>query len=151
MKKGKGFTIIDISGDIGIQSSGISIAETFIHAALGMYSLITNLDIVERKKKISVVVKSTSLDGLLVTWLNELIFHFDAYGFIGKEIIMNEFLPKAGGLERARTFRMKASISGEEFNAEKHESKLLVKAATYHQLKIEKVHRRWVANVIFDI
>jgi SHS2 domain-containing protein len=151
MKKDKVFKIIDISGDIGLQASGESIAETFIHAALGMYSLITNLDIIERKRKISVTVKSTSLDGLLVTWLNELIYHFDAYGFVGKEIIMNEFRPEAESLARARTFRLKASITGEEFNAEKHESKLLVKAATYHQLKIEKIHKRWLANVIFDI
>jgi SHS2 domain-containing protein len=151
MKKDKSFTVIDISGDIGLETFGKNIAETFIHAAEGMYSLITNLDIVEKKKKISVSAESTSLDGLLVTWLNELIFHFDAYGFIGKEIMMKEFHPNAENLSRARTFRLKAIIRGEEFNAKKHESKLLVKAATYHQLKIEKAHNRWVANVIFDI
>lgn len=135
------FTVLDISGDVGLTAFGDSLQETFVNAAIGMYSLMTDLDAVATTKTIDVSVESQSTDGLLVSWLNELIFHFDAYGFIGKKIDIKEFSEK----------RISASIAGEEFDPERDEGKLLIKAATYHQLKIEKKDERWEISVIFDI
>ncbi|MCX5719343.1 MAG: archease, partial [Nitrospirae bacterium] len=40
---------------------------------------------------------------------------------------------------------------GEDFDPERHESKLLIKAATYHKLRIENVGNMWEVDVIFDI
>jgi SHS2 domain-containing protein len=48
-------------------------------------------------------------------------------------------------------YLFKAVLSGEEFDPERHESRLLIKAATYHQLRIEKVNDVWEIDVIFDI
>ena len=135
------FKVLDISGDVGIKAFGKSIDEAFINAAIGMYSLITNLDSIKEKKTINVSVGSPSLDGLLVSWLNELIFNFDAYGFIGKKIEIKQFSDN----------RMVATVTGEEFDPECHEGKLLIKAATYHKLRIEKIDDMWEIDVIFDI
>jgi SHS2 domain-containing protein len=135
------FNVIDISGDVGLTSFGGSLQEAFVNAAIGMYSLMTGIDAVALTKTIDVSVENQSPDGLLVSWLNELIFHFDAYGFIGKKIDIREFCEK----------RISARIAGEEFDPERHEGKLLIKAATYHQLKIEKKEERWEISVIFDI
>jgi SHS2 domain-containing protein len=137
----KKFRVLDISGDVGLRAFGKSRNEVFINAAIGMYSLITNLPSIKEKKNISVSVVSHSLDGLLVSWLNELIFHFDAYGFIGKKIDIKEF---SGG-------KISATVTGEEFDADRHEGKLLIKAATYHKLRIEKIDDSWEIDVIFDI
>ncbi len=138
MEKFKG---LDISGDVGIKAFGKSIKEAFINASLGMYSFITNLDSIKEKKTINVSVESPSLDGLLVSWLNELIFHFDAYGFIGKKIEIKQFSDN----------KIEATVTGEEFDPERHEGKLLIKAATYHKLRIEKIDDIWEIDVIFDI
>jgi len=137
----EGFTVLDISGDVGLTAFGGSLQEGFVNAAIGMYSLITGLDAVALTKTIEVSVENQSPDGLLVSWLNELIFHFDTYGFIGKEIDIKEFSET----------RISANITGEEFDPERHEGKLLIKAATYHQLRIEKKHEWWEISVIFDI
>jgi SHS2 domain-containing protein len=137
----KTFEILDISGDVGIKAYGKSLKDTFIHSAIGLYSLITDLDTVKEKKTIYISVESDSREGLLVLWLNELIFHFDAYGFVGKKIIITEFTPSL----------LKASLSGEDFDPERHEKRLLVKAATYHRLRIEKKDDTWEVDVIFDI
>ncbi|MFZ3137720.1 MAG: archease [Thermodesulfovibrionales bacterium] len=151
------FKILDISGDVGLTAFGKSKNEVFINAAIGMYSLITNLTSIKEKKTMSVSVESHSLDGLLVSWLNELIFHFDAYGFIGKKVIITEFTPslslspRGGGIGGEEAFKLTASISGEEFDAGRHEGKLLIKAATYHKLRIEKMNDSWEIDVIFDI
>ena len=101
----------------------------------------TGLDAVATIKTIDVSVERHSTDSLFVSWLNELIFHFDTYGFIGKRIDVKEFSEK----------RISASIAGEEFDPDRHEGKLLIKAATYHQLRIEKKDERWEISVVFDI
>lgn len=151
------FKVLDISGDVGIKAFGGSVMGAFINASFGMYSLITNLDSIKGKKTINVSVESPSLDGLLVSWLNELIFHFDAYGFIGKKIEITEFTPslplppRGGGIGGGEACKIKASVSGEDFDPEKHEGKLLIKAATYHKLRIEKIDDTWEIDVIFDI
>ena len=151
------FKVLDISGDVGIKAFGKSIDEAFINAAIGMYSLITNLDSIKEKKTINVSVGSPSLDGLLVSWLNELIFHFDAYGFIGKKLSITKFTPsltlppRGGGKGGGEAYSLKVSVSGEEFDPQHHEGKFLIKAATYHKLRIEKIDDTWEIDVIFDI
>ncbi len=137
----KKFEVLDISGDAGIKAYGKSIEEAFVNAAIGMYSLITDLNDIKGKNTIEVSIESHSLEGLLVSWLNELIFQFDTYGFIGKKIVIQ-------GIEDKKVV---ANISGEEFDPERHERKLLIKAATYHRLRVEKVRDVWEIDVIFDI
>jgi len=130
---------------VGIRAFGKSIEDVFKNSALGMYSLITDLEGVKAEKDISISVESNSLEGLLVSLLNELIFQFDAYNFIGKRIDIQSLTPNP------QSPSLKAIISGEEFDTERHERKLLIKAATYHRLKIEKAGDVWQADIIFDI
>ena len=137
----KPFKILDISGDVGLTAYGRSEEEAFVNAALGMYSLITDPDAIHEKKALDISVENQSHDGLLVSWLNELIFHFDAYGFIGKKIDISFFSDN----------KMTAKVSGEDFDPKRHEGKLLIKAATYHKLRIEKTDNLWEIDVIFDI
>lgn len=140
----KKFEILDISGDVGIRAFGSSIEQAFTNAAIGMYSLITDIDGVRDSRKIMIETQSDSTEGLLASFLNELIFQFDAYGFIGKSVDINIFR------EDPEPF-LRATVRGEEFDPEKHERKLLIKAATYHKLRIEKTGDDWEIDVIFDI
>ncbi|MCL4474741.1 MAG: archease [Nitrospirae bacterium] len=137
----KTFEMIDISGDAGIRAYGESLEDLFVNAAMGMYSLITDPSAVREERHIALDIESHSLEGLLVSWLNELIFHFDTYGFVGKTIRIAAFLNN----------KISARVSGEDFDPERHEKRLLIKAATYHQLSIEKKEGQWVTNIIFDI
>jgi len=137
----RGFEILDISGDIGLRVQGLSLEELFMNSALGLYSLITDLSGVEPADSIEIRLESESLDGLFVGWLNELIFRFDTHGFIGKEVM----------IETISENRVEAGIRGEGFDPKRHERGLLVKAATYHNLKIENKDGIWTAEVVLDI
>jgi SHS2 domain-containing protein len=137
----KRFELIDISGDAGIRAFGSDLSELFANAAAGMYSLITDPGNVSLRKSIEIKTEGSSLEGLLVSWLNELIFHFDTYGFIGRIIHIHEL----------HDTLIRATVTGEDFDPEKHGSGLLIKAATYHKLKIEHKEGHWEADVIFDI
>ena len=135
------FQVLDISGDVGLKAFGKSKEEAFLNAAYGMYSLITEPAKIREKKTVLITIEKDSLDGLLVAWLNELIFHFDTYGFIGKKITMELF---SDG-------KISARIAGEEFDPGRHAGKLLIKAASYHKLSIREMNGSWEIDVIFDI
>ena len=137
----KGYEQIDISGDAGIRAFGGTLEELFENAAVGMYSLMTDPEGVLDEGKLSVSVESHSREGLLVAWLNELIFFFDTRAFVGKR----------ASVRFSGAHRLDGDVWGEEFDPERHGSGLLIKAATYHRLEIEKKGDRWESEVIFDI
>lgn len=136
-----GFEFLDISGDAGVRAWGSTLDEVFVSAAEGMYSLITDIEGVRGERREDISIKSRSSEGLLVAWLNELIFRFDTYGFIARKM----------DIESLNDSEITASVWGEEFDPERHERGLLVKAATYHNLKFEKKDGLWQVEVIFDI
>lgn len=137
----KQFETIDISGDAGIRAFGRDLQELFSNAAAGMYSLVTELSGVAETGCIEVSAQGESVEGLLVAWLNELVFRLDAHGFVGKKIAISA-LSDTG---------ISATLYGEEFDPARHEQKLLVKAATYHRLSVSQKDDHWEAEVIFDI
>lgn len=138
------FETLDISGDVGIRAYGQSCEDAFVNAGIGMYSLITDIERIDEKQAIDIDAKGDSLDGLLVSYLNELIFQFDTYGFIGKRIEIVTFSNQPSAF-------IKVKVYGEEFDPDRHEKRLLVKAATYHNIKVEKINGKWEIEVIFDI
>lgn len=149
----KKYEPLDISGDVGLKAYGGAIDEVFINAAVGMYSLITNINLIEEKKSIDISVERSSIEDLFVSWLNELIFHFDTYGFIGRriEIESSEFGVQSLEKHSTLTYKLSAKIYGEDFDSARHESRLLIKAATYHKLRVQKINDIYEAEVIFDI
>jgi len=106
-----------------------------------MYSLITDPDGISQNKSIEVTAQGESLEGLMVAWLNELIFRFDTYGFIARRIEIHAVDSRL----------VTATLRGEEFDPDRHSGKVLIKAATYHKLKVDRKGDHWEAEVIFDI
>jgi SHS2 domain-containing protein len=145
----KRFETIDVSGDAGVRAFGTDLKELFVNAAMGMYELITDVAGIGETKAVDINVTGATVEGLLVSWLNELIFTFDTYGFLGKKIIFEEMV--ATETEGGGPFRLRASVVGEDFDPERHERRLLVKAATYHRLRIERIGDLFQVEVIFDI
>ncbi len=132
---------MDVSGDAGIRVAAGSAEDAFASAAMGMFSLITDLDKVEEKESQAITYENDTLEGLLVGFLNELVFRFDAYGFIAKRV-------KIDGLGGDR---IRATVYGETFDPGRHARGLLIKAATFHNLKVENTDGKWRMEVIFDI
>lgn len=137
----KTFEIIDHTADIGIIAYGADIAELFSNAALALFSLITELESVEEKLRLNLEVNSEDRGSLLVEWLNELIYLFDA-----KHILFNRF-----DIESLTRNQLKATCYGESFDPMKHKIKMGVKAATYHMLKLDTNGDGCKAQIIFDI
>jgi len=136
----KQFEQVDISGDVGIKVWGQDLEELFENAAMGMSDLITDVSSVPESESREVHVVAESNEDLLVQWLNELVFIFDTYNYVGKSFSLSIINKK-----------LKAEISGGTFDPSTSESRLLIKAATYHDLSLSKTNSHWEATVIFDI
>ncbi|GAB5047478.1 archease [Thermodesulfovibrio sp. TK110] len=134
------YKIIDVAADVGLRAEGKTVEECFVNAGLGLYSLITDINLVKAEEKREISLSEETLEDMLISFLNELIFQFDAYGFIGRDIKVE-----------IKENTLKAAIWGEYFNPEKHERKLLLKAATYHNLVLQRENSQWIAEIIFDI
>jgi SHS2 domain-containing protein len=134
------FEIIDHTADIGIVVHGGDLTETFANAAYAMFSLIADLSSVDEAICHEVEASADDLEGLLVGWLNELIYLFDVENIIFKRFELTELTG----------IILKAKCYGEKVDPSRHKLKTGIKAATSHMLKIEKKDG-FRAQVLFDI
>ncbi|MFC1920341.1 archease [Chloroflexota bacterium] len=136
----KEFEILEHTADIGIIAYGGNINAAFVNAAKGMFSLITEPDDVEEVESRDVDIEAADSESLLVAWLNELIFLFDAENMLFKRF----------DIIRITGTYLKAAAFGEKVDMTRHDIKMGIKAATWHMLKIEKSNGIR-AQVLFDI
>ncbi len=134
------FEVIDHTADIGLVAYGSTAEEVFINAAYGMFSLIADIDQVEERTHREIRTEAPDQEELLVTWLNELLYFFDAESLLFKRF---EIL----GLDQTW---LAAKAFGEKADPAKHKLKTPIKAATYYLLKLEEGDGLR-AQIIFDV
>jgi SHS2 domain-containing protein len=138
----KNYEIIDTTADIGIRAFGAELSDVYTNAALGMFSLITDIDKIAERLSREVTVSAPDPETLLVVWLNELIFIFDT-----EMLLFSRF--KIVELNKTH---LKAHCSGEKVDLSRHKMKMGIKSATYHKLKVESLKEDgYQAEVILDI
>jgi SHS2 domain-containing protein len=138
----KTFEIIDTTADIGIRAFGAYWPELYINAALGMFSLITDIETVKARLERDVSISAPDREVLMTGWLNELIFYFDTEMLLFSRFEIVKFSQS----------HLEARCFGEKADKARHELKRGIKSATYHKLKVEKQKDgSCVAEVIFDI
>jgi SHS2 domain-containing protein len=136
----KRFDIIEHTADIGIIAYGESLEEALANAAYAMFSQMTDLDDIKEAVEAEVEVTGEDEEGLVVRWLNELLYLFDVRGIIFKKFDIFELSSSS----------LKARVYGEPLDPTRHSLKAGVKAATYHMLKIER-NQGFKVQVIFDV
>ena len=136
-----GFEIIDHTADVAIAAYGADMKAAFANAALGMFSLMTDIGKVKDTTSRDVEVTADDRKDLLVSWLNELLFIFE----------VEKTLLKRFDIVTLDETTLKARCYGEKIDPKRHKIKMEIKAVTYHMLQIEeKQNLTWV-QVLFDI
>ena len=135
----KRFELIEHTADIGLMAYGETLAEAFASAAFGMFSIIARLDTVRETETRRVEVREDDLEGLLFEWLNRLLYIFDVEMLLFRRFDIIKF----------EEGRLVAVCHGERYDPSRHQLKTGIKAATYHQLKVDREKHR--VRVIFDV
>ncbi|MBI4299405.1 MAG: archease [Chloroflexi bacterium] len=121
------FQLIDHTADVGISATGRNLEEAFASVAEGMFSIIVELEDVAEDECHEVQVNAPDIESLLVAWLNELLYLFDAEGIVFKRFQVSDLTERS----------LKALCWGEQANSKRHRFKAGVKSATYHMLRVE--------------
>ncbi len=135
------FRILEHPADIGFEAYGTTLEEVFAHAAQALMSLVIDLATIRPTMQVPIRVEGPDLPGLLVNWLSEILYLQDGEGWLLRDFEMKS----------VRSQEVSALARGERFERGRHQLKLLVKAVTYHQLKLEQTAAGWRAQVYVDV
>ena len=141
-----GYSLLEHTADVGISAYGDSLEDALSCLAAGMFSLLVDPNSVALGHAQVVSLASRDRETLAVDWLNELLYQYEATGFLMKECRIELNPGKAG----AASFTLEAHCRGERFDAGKHHILGVIKAATYHQLSVTQ-DSLWRINVILDV
>ena len=143
-KTGK-FEFLEHTADVYIAAYGKSLAEGFENAALAMFEVMTDTEKVSADAEDSVEVEAEDEYALLYSWLEALLVKFETQNRLYSKFKILSIDETSDG------FRIKATVWGEKFNAEKHTQKVAVKAVTYHRMEIIKEIDKVTLEFILDI
>lgn len=136
-----GFNILEHPSDIGIAARGRSITEAFENAALGLMSIMVDSETIEATVERSIALSASDVDNLLVKWLSEILYLYDAERFVTAKPVITDIGPTG----------LRGTVKGESLDPTKHAIRLDVKAITYHQLLIRETENGCEVTVFVDI
>ena len=137
----KEYEIFEHTADIGVRVRGRDLKELFKNAGLAVFQIATKKQFTKNKKHtvITIKQKTDNLEELFINWLNELLSLSAAKGLIFYNIKINKL----------QDYNLEAFCTASDIgNYEVHTE---IKAATYHQLKLERASSGWIAEVILDV
>ncbi len=126
---------------MGIRAYGGSREEAFANCALGMMSLILDVESVEPRERKHIRVHGSGAEELLVRWLSEILFLVEAEGWAFGGFEVSELTEE----------RVEGWGTGEPLDPDRHKVSGEIKAPTYHMLRLEEENGIWIAQVIFDV
>lgn len=136
------FTILDHTADIGLEAYGSNLEEAFIHAAEGMFSILSPAAQIKYERSASFQIEAETVKELLIVWLNQLLYLYDA----------EKLLPGYFKIKKLDGNSLEAEITGETVDPNKHKIDTYIKAATYHETKIiQDKNGHFSLQVIFDV
>ncbi|MFO7984665.1 MAG: archease [Desulfatiglandaceae bacterium] len=135
------FRYLDHTGDLGMEVYGNTLEALFEHAGEGFTRIITDPSTVQASTELEISLEAADTEQLLVEWLTELIYQFDAHGWLFREFHVHAI--DSGHLS--------GIARGERYNPTRHPIRTTVKGATYHQLQVTRSSKGWKGRVIFDL
>ncbi len=131
----------DHTADIGLRIFGKSLPNLFSNAGYALCDTLTDISKVKPVTKKTFSLQRDSAEELLVEWMGALLFSFET-----ENIIFRKF-----NIISIDNNTLSAEAKGDVFNNDIHIIKNVIKAVTYHKLKIEKTESLWQAQVVLDI
>ena len=135
----KKYKQIEHTADLGATVYGGSLPELFENAAFAMFDMMADLDGVLPEVTVKIDIEEPDGEILLVSWLNEVL-----YAAYIKGMLFCEF--RVISLEGNRLSAEAAGMTMDPGRI-RHE----IKAATYHDLKIEKKNGDYEVTIVFDV
>ncbi len=136
-----GFRVVDHPSDTGLEVAATDWAGLLGCAARGLMHVIVGGSEIQPRESRRVMIQAPDRESLLVRWLSELLYLYDAEHFLSATV----------RFEKAGDHEIIAVIVGEPIDPTRHTLQTDVKAVTYHRIAVESAAGRWSARVFLDI
>ncbi|HEY42908.1 MAG TPA: archease [Anaerolineae bacterium] len=133
----QGYEEIEHTADWALRVRGNNLEELFRNAALGMLQLAGVEPREGLAQKRLIELQATDSEGLLVTWLEEILFILES-----EDVTFTEFDLRLEGNTRLTATVQEAPL----MNIKEH-----IKAVTYHNLRIARMENGFEVTVVFDV
>lgn len=138
------FRLEEHTADLALEIRAGDLDELFAEALRGLTDCLTAVASVEPVHETPIALEADDLEELLVEWLGEAVYFFDAADLIFGEARVK--IVRTGG-----KWRLQAVARGEKYDSERHEARVPIKGVTYHGLQVEQDETGWRATVVLDI
>jgi len=129
------------TADIAAKIYGKDIPELFENAAFAMFDMMADMEGLAGGEEVKITLEAVDTEDLLVSWLNELL-----YLSYSKALLFHRF--HISTLEKDKLL---AEATGQKLGPDKKRLNVEIKAATYHDVNIEKRDDRYEVTVVFDV
>jgi len=135
------YILIDHTADFGMQVFGSDSQELFTNAALALFDVITEMDVLKGRDSCNIKVSGEDWPDLMINWLRELLYLWN-----GKAMLV-----KSVQILTLSESHISAKIYFDAYKPDRHIINTEIKAVTYHQIQVKGSPSGWKAQIIFDI
>ena len=135
------YQLLDHTADMGMVVEGADVKEVFVNAANAMTDLMVEGDMGGKGAKRQITIEGEDYSDLMVRWLGEILYLFDAEHLLANGIVIKSINPT----------RLLAELILTRLKKAQYQILREIKAVTYHQISVQRVHDGWEARIIFDI
>jgi len=138
-----GYEFFEHTADVGATVRGVTLPRLFENAARALFDLVTDRRAVRPRRSVPISVSGTSVEDLLIRWLQELLYLHQTGGWLFSAFAVER-------IDRARV-RCRGRARGEPLDPSRHPLRREVKAVTYHQIRLTRGRSAWRVRIVFDI
>ncbi len=137
----KKYRLIRRSSELSIRLSGDSMPGIIADAGFALFDLLVDLSSVEARESVVLEVEGVDNDDLIVNWMRELLYEYQASGYV-----LKEFEIRAAG-----EFFVRAEARGEKFDPDRHEERETIGAVAERLSHLGRMGSQWTAQVGFEL
>ena len=143
------FDYLEHTADVYIVAYGKNIIELLENAGIALFETMTDTSRLEKMISRNIEAHGIDLENLLYRWLEELLTIYYSENIMCNSIRVKKFTVSRE--DDDIDYMVIGLCEGEEFDPSKHESKVEVKAITYHLMRILRGDDGWKAYFVLDI
>jgi SHS2 domain-containing protein len=138
----KKYRLTKHQSELAVRVTGDSQADLFANSAAALFDvMVVDMNKVECKDQLPLEVEGTDRDDLMVNWVRELLYLYQGSGYLIKEFRIRE----------VKDTVVKADVSGEKIDPDRHEIQQEIAAVAFHKSRMEKTGNQWTAHLIFEL
>lgn len=137
----KKYKLIRRSSELSVRLSGESMPGIIADAGFALFDLLVDLSSVEARESVPIEVEGVDNDDLMVNWMRELLYEYQASGYVLKEF----------EIRQAGEFFVRAEARGEKFDPDRHEERETIGAVAERLSHLGKMGSQWTAQVGFEL